>query len=112
MSPMESLESDRKAGCCPSLFSGSKGADVKVGPNRFRRHTPHPFSRLSSSREITQNSNQVVYSVDSLEDEMTPRKETKHCVLNDSVDITKVALPESVRELFLSQFDRYRTLIQ
>ena len=43
MSPMESLESDRKAGCCPSLFRGSKGADVKVGPKHIQETYPTPL---------------------------------------------------------------------
>ena len=49
--------------------------------------------------------NESVDTVDRLE--ISQDTATKTCVLNDSVNLALVALPDSVKELFLAQFDRY-----
>ena len=48
----------------------------------------------------------LLNTADHYEDVVQAADCTKICILNDSVDLSQVALPESLKELFLAQFDR------
>lgn len=56
----------------------------------------HVFAQVSSFNEA-ENSDDVAQTADC----------RKICILNESVNLSAVALPDSLKELFLAQFDRY-----